>query len=134
MGGRRGGRHDPGEFYSSFGPYFTNQFRVGTNASDTMVGYAGNDTLLGGKGNDFIYGGFGNDELAGQDDNDQLFGEEGNDLLDGGLGRDELNGGPGTTGSTASKVSIRSGAMPATTFCTATARRTIRFRRPAGTC
>ena len=56
----------------------TSVTRVGTDASQNLVG------------------GNLDDVLRGQGGNDHLFGHDGNDLLDGGPGNDILDGGPGT--------------------------------------
>ncbi|WP_248150851.1 beta strand repeat-containing protein [Stenotrophomonas indicatrix] len=58
----------------------------GTDAADTLTGWAGNDRMLGGAGDDILKGAAGNDVLEGG---------SGNDLLDGGSGTNELYGGEG---------------------------------------
>jgi Ca2+-binding RTX toxin-like protein len=68
---------------------------VGTNADDSIFGYAGNDILSGLGGNDYLYGGANNDVLDGGINNDVLDGEAGNDTLYGGDGYDYLVGGLG---------------------------------------
>ena len=68
---------------------------VGTNASDSIYGYAGNDILSGQGGNDYLFGGANNDLLDGGANNDALDGGLGNDTLYGGVGYDYLVGGPG---------------------------------------
>jgi Ca2+-binding RTX toxin-like protein len=67
----------------------------GTDAADTLYGYAGNDTLLGGLGNDTLAGRAGDDVLDGGAGADVLYGEDGNDNLSGGTDADTLQGGNG---------------------------------------
>ncbi|NJK69438.1 MAG: calcium-binding protein [Microcoleus sp. SU_5_3] len=66
---------------------------VGTNADDSIYGYAGNDILSGLGGNDYLDGGFNNDVLDGGAGNDTLYGGVGYDYLVGGPGNDRLIGG-----------------------------------------
>jgi len=68
---------------------------IGTNATDTLYGYATADSLEGLAGNDTLFGRAGNDTLSGGADNDTVYGEDGDDLLDGGIGVDILYGGNG---------------------------------------
>lgn len=76
--------------------YATADAMAGGAGNDTLWGYAGNDTLQGDAGADILYGGEGNDTLLGGADNDTLNGEHGDDLLEGGTGNDTLNGGNGS--------------------------------------
>jgi Ca2+-binding RTX toxin-like protein len=66
---------------------------VGTNADDSIYGYAGSDILSGLGGNDYLDGGANNDVLDGGTGNDILYGGDGYDYLVGGLGNDYLVGG-----------------------------------------
>jgi Ca2+-binding RTX toxin-like protein len=86
---------------------------AGSEAGQTLIGYATGDVIDSGGGNDYVYGRGGNDQLfggagsdylageAGDDmidggaDNDRLYGGDGNDVLDGGAGNDMLDGGYG---------------------------------------
>jgi Ca2+-binding RTX toxin-like protein len=80
------------------------QGQIGTEANDTLAGYASGDTMqgLGGDdrlsgyaGNDQLDGGNGHDFLDGGEGADILIGGSGNDTLDGGIGADTLEGGAG---------------------------------------
>lgn len=75
---------------------------IGSDADETIRGFAdsdqiyggsGNDSLYGANGDDYIYGEVGNDSLYGDAGNDHLFGAEGDDQLYGGIGNDTLYGG-----------------------------------------
>jgi Ca2+-binding RTX toxin-like protein len=68
---------------------------TGTDATDTLTGYATDDTLRGLGGSDWMYGRDGNDTLDGGPGNDYMWGEAGNDTLLGGPGNDQLYGGAG---------------------------------------
>jgi Ca2+-binding RTX toxin-like protein len=68
---------------------------IGTEADDTIIGYATADRLVGGAGNDSLSGRAGDDVLEGGDGKDTLNGEDGNDTLLGGIGNDSLTGGYG---------------------------------------
>lgn len=65
----------------------------GSDAGETLNGYAGNDVALAGGGNDLVYGGTGNDRLFGGSGNDSLYGGKGSDQLHGEAGNDKLFGG-----------------------------------------
>ena len=76
----------------------------GSDAADSLSGYAGNDTidgkggddeLAGGSGNDRIYGSSGHDRINGGSGDDRIQGGEGNDVLNGGEGTDDIKGGKG---------------------------------------
>ena len=73
------------------------RFQIGTNAGETLQGFAGNDVLLGRSGNDVLIGDSGNDQLMGGSGSDALYGGDGDDnlidsdgpsLMDGGAGDD----------------------------------------------
>ncbi|KGQ23232.1 hypothetical protein JP31_11295 [Gallibacterium anatis] len=73
----------------------------GSEASETIYGFAGDDDITtnhlgnvvyGGTGNDTITGGLGNDNLYGGDDNDTLKSTGGTDYLFGEAGDDQLYG------------------------------------------
>ena len=84
---------------------------VGTDADDSLLGFAradqmegyggddsisgrgGSDTINGGDGADRLYGGDGSDTINGGSGADTLYGDEGSDTLTGGAGRDYLSGG-----------------------------------------
>ncbi|WP_024671377.1 calcium-binding protein, partial [Pseudomonas tremae] len=68
---------------------------IGTEADDTIIGYATADRLVGGAGNDSLSGRAGDDVLEGGEGKDTLNGEDGNDTLLGGIGNDSLTGGYG---------------------------------------
>lgn len=63
--------------------------------ADRVAGRGGNDVICGGPGKDTLNGGAGSDALLGQGGRDRLLGGAGPDLLLGGPGRDLLRGGPG---------------------------------------
>jgi Ca2+-binding RTX toxin-like protein len=69
--------------------------RVGTAASDRLVGGTGRDTLSGKGGADCLAGRGGNDRLSGGSGGDRIYGESGGDRLTGGSGNDRLSGGSG---------------------------------------
>ncbi|RMQ40696.1 Calcium binding hemolysin protein, partial [Pseudomonas cichorii] len=71
------------------------QVLQGSDADQSITGYATDDLIDAGAGDDTVYGGGGNDSLSGGTGADTLNGEEGNDLLQGGSGNDTLNGGAG---------------------------------------
>ncbi|MEX5575622.1 calcium-binding protein [Pseudomonas lijiangensis] len=71
------------------------QVLQGSDADQSLWGYATDDLIDGGAGDDTLSGAAGNDSLAGGSGADTLNGEEGNDLLQGGSGNDTLNGGAG---------------------------------------
>jgi Ca2+-binding RTX toxin-like protein len=75
--------------------YATNDTLAGLGGNDSLYGYGGDDVLEGGDGADFLAGDVGNDTLLGGADNDTLNGDNGNDILDGGTGNDTLSGGAG---------------------------------------
>ncbi len=68
---------------------------AGTDAAQTITGYAGADVIDAGGGADVVYGRGGDDTIGGGSGDDTLQGEEGDDVLDGGAGNDRLDGGPG---------------------------------------
>ena len=79
--------------------------KLGTDASDTIVGSstqdylaggAGADTMSGGDGHDLVEGGAGNDQALGGKGDDELYGGDGNDVLNGNSGQDILEGGAGS--------------------------------------
>ena len=67
----------------------------GTEADETITGWAGRNELYGHAGNDILKGNSQNDILDGGAGNDVLGGYAGNDVLTGGAGNDELYGGEG---------------------------------------
>ncbi|MBX8602609.1 calcium-binding protein [Pseudomonas cichorii] len=71
------------------------QVQQGSDADQSLWGYATDDLIDGGAGDDTLSGAAGNDTLSGGSGADTLNGEEGNDLLQGGAGNDTLNGGAG---------------------------------------
>ncbi|MGM3309649.1 DUF4347 domain-containing protein [Anabaena sp. WFMT] len=88
--------------YSLVGTYLENLTLQGTaingtgNAFDNNIfANASNNFLIGGDGKDLLLGRAGNDILMGGDGDDILNGDEGNDILTGGAGNDVLNGGAG---------------------------------------
>ncbi len=68
----------------------------GSNADDTLIGYATADTISGFGGNDAIYGLGGNDILSGGDGDDILTGGAGDDILSGDTGSDTYLFSPGS--------------------------------------
>ena len=54
---------------------------TGTDADETLYGFAGNDLLQGGAGNDIMYGNRGNDTLRGGLGDDTLYGGADSDLF-----------------------------------------------------
>lgn len=70
-------------------------FIVGTNAAETLIGNPFGERIEGRGGDDRIEGRGGDDALFGEAGNDELLGEDGDDVLNGGEGDDILNGGPG---------------------------------------
>lgn len=73
----------------------TDQYLVGTEEADRIVGLAGDDDLLGRQGHDEIQGGIGDDVISGNNGKDTLIGDAGDDVLIGGNGNDEIIGGAG---------------------------------------
>jgi Ca2+-binding RTX toxin-like protein len=72
--------------------------RIGVNArggNDFLLGSNFGETLVGGEGDDVIWAHGGADRLYGGDGFDQLNGGVGNDLLSGGYGPDWVYGGDG---------------------------------------
>ena len=67
----------------------------GTDAGETIYGWAGRNELYGHGGNDALDGGSQSDILDGGSGDDKLEGEGGNDTLIGGEGNDKLYGGSG---------------------------------------
>lgn len=63
--------------------------------NDWILGSDNKDWLLGDSGNDHLYGGRGRDRIEGEDGHDHLYGGSGNDRLYGGYGNDHLYGGSG---------------------------------------
>jgi Ca2+-binding RTX toxin-like protein len=85
--GSAGGPNFEGKTYIYYGVEATSPItRIGTVASQSLVGGGGNDQLFGMGGNDKLYGHAGTDQLDGGD---------GNDRLDGGAGADHMAGGTG---------------------------------------
>jgi Ca2+-binding RTX toxin-like protein len=70
-------------------------YGTGTDAGDSLYGYAGADVEIGGGGNDYLYGYAGNDTLSGGLGADYLVGDVGNDVENGDIGNDTLYGGDG---------------------------------------
>ncbi|ABK99976.1 calcium-binding protein [Pelobacter propionicus] len=68
----------------------------GSNADDTLIGYATADTISGFGGNDAIYGLGGNDILSSGDGDDILTGGAGDDILSGDAGSDTYLFSPGS--------------------------------------
>jgi Ca2+-binding RTX toxin-like protein len=68
---------------------------IGTEFGDTIVGYAGDDVISGRGGRDCISGMAGNDRLAGGKGGDTVDGQTGRDRITGGNARDTVRGGPG---------------------------------------
>ena len=93
--------------------FSTAPVRLGSRASDNMIGQSGNDridalasadvikgltgddTLIGGLGDDTIYGGTGQDRVNGGIGRDVLYGDEGNDTIEGRAHSDRIFGGAG---------------------------------------
>ncbi|KPW44116.1 Calcium binding hemolysin protein, partial [Pseudomonas syringae pv. berberidis] len=73
----------------------TSALLIGTEGSDSIIGYATADELAGLEGDDVLNGRAGDDLLSGGEGRDTLNGEDGDDALLGGLGNDTLNGGAG---------------------------------------
>lgn len=71
------------------------QVLTGSNAANTMAGWAGDDLMYGLAGTDVLTGGTGDDVLFGQAGNDQLTGGAGRDILIGGRNNDQVQGGAG---------------------------------------
>jgi Ca2+-binding RTX toxin-like protein len=78
--------------------------RVGTAASQSLVGGDLDDTLVGARGDDALWGHGGTDRLVGNtgddtlragDGGDRLLGGDGDDLMIGGAGKDAMRGGDG---------------------------------------
>ena len=67
----------------------------GTDAGETIYGWAGRNELYGHGGNDTLNAYDGNDLLNGGDGDDMLNANGGNDTLIGGAGNDKLYGGAG---------------------------------------
>ena len=67
----------------------------GLGGNDTLYGADGNDTLSGGEGSDNLQGQEGDDIVSGDAGDDRIYGQNGNDILNGGDGRDYLYGGNG---------------------------------------
>ncbi|WP_241151891.1 calcium-binding protein [Pseudomonas viridiflava] len=67
----------------------------GSDADQSIAGYASDDLINGGVGDDILSGADGNDLLQGGAGNDILNGGAGTDVLDGGAGNDRLDGGAG---------------------------------------
>jgi Ca2+-binding RTX toxin-like protein len=85
--GSGGGPNFEGKTYIYYGVEATSPItRIGTVASQSLVGGAGIDQLFGMGGNDKLFGHAGADQLDGGD---------GNDRLDGGTGADHMAGGTG---------------------------------------
>lgn len=72
------------------------QFRLASEANDTVSGKGGDDVINTWRGDDELNGGGGNDTLNGGKGDDILVGGAGNDLLKGGAGDDTLKGGRGS--------------------------------------
>jgi len=68
---------------------------TGTDAAETISGYAGADRIEALGGNDTVDGGAGDDAILGGDGHDTLRGGEGDDRIEGGAGNDTLHGGEG---------------------------------------
>jgi Ca2+-binding RTX toxin-like protein len=68
---------------------------IGSDAAETITGYATDDELVGAGGADYLYGAGGHDVIRGGEGNDTLVGQEGDDVLVGGAGNDNLGGGAG---------------------------------------
>ncbi|MFC1835198.1 calcium-binding protein, partial [Thermodesulfobacteriota bacterium] len=66
---------------------------TGLGGNDTLSGFDGDDTIDGGSGDDSLWGQYGNDTLIGGAGDDKLVGSRGDDFLDGGAGTDHLYGG-----------------------------------------
>jgi Ca2+-binding RTX toxin-like protein len=74
----------------------------GRGGADRLFGNSGNDRMNGGSGDDALHGGAGNDTLIAGKDSDSLFGDDGDDLfqlanrlrlgdsIDGGAGHDRM--------------------------------------------
>ncbi|WP_122209047.1 calcium-binding protein, partial [Pseudomonas viridiflava] len=71
------------------------QVLKGSDADQSLTGYAGDDIIDAGAGDDAVSGGAGNDTLSGGSGLDTISGDEGDDNLNGGAGNDTLNGGTG---------------------------------------
>ena len=69
-----------------------NESLLGTNAADTINGFAGNDTINGLNGNDDLVGGYGNDLILGGDGDDTIESYDNNDTMLGGNGDDYIIG------------------------------------------
>ncbi len=65
---------------------FFDDYLVGSDGENRLVGYSGNDVLLGRNGNNNYDAGSGNDTIIGGDDEDWMVGGAGNDTFDGGGG------------------------------------------------
>lgn len=65
-----------------------NDYMVGQEGGDDMVGGAGRDVLLGKDGDDRIYGYTGEDTLVGGEGDDRMFGGAHGDFLEGDTGAD----------------------------------------------
>ncbi len=76
--------------------------RLGSSASQTIVGGNFNDSLDGAGGNDRLYGNGGNDILDGGAGNDVLVGGAGDDEMSGGTGKDTASYASATAGVTVS--------------------------------
>jgi Ca2+-binding RTX toxin-like protein len=63
------------------GKWVGTTFVTGTDADETLYGFAGNDLLQGGAGNDIMYGNRGNDTLRGGLGDDTLYGGADSDLF-----------------------------------------------------
>jgi hypothetical protein len=70
-------------------------FLVGSQWGETLMGNSGSDTILGGGGHDLLQGDPGDDIIFGGAGRDTIHGDEGDDILRGGGGADVLRGGDG---------------------------------------
>ena len=68
---------------------------IGSDAAETLQGFAGSDSIAAGDGADVLEGGDGNDTLEGGEGKDELNGDAGNDTLKGGVDNDRIQGAEG---------------------------------------
>lgn len=68
-----------------------NDFILGADGDEQILGNDGNDTIRSGGGRDQVFGGSGNDSIEAGDGDDLLHGGIGNDTLDGNGGRDAVS-------------------------------------------
>ncbi|MFT3960123.1 beta strand repeat-containing protein [Propionivibrio sp.] len=91
------------------------EFRIGTDANDTLNGGATSDIISAGAGNDTLNGGNGNDILDGGAGNDVLYGGLGNNiyLFGKGDGQDIIGTSHDTTAGKLNVLQFKAGVLPA---------------------